>query len=856
MNSSGVLLFTNDSGGAAASSGYVNEEFLDTVRPGSNNVGFSSTLARNPLAASFGDDLSTKWMAKTLFIKDMVLVEDRAMWISSRPTYKVVWNESLPGVEGYAFGSLQLDGTTERRRLLLSAIGDGFGVGGIVRRVVWLLQPVSGTGTCAQRVDGAGSVTHTFGGASIAAINGAKPAYMGFVHAATNETRDIHDYRITANQASTLAVYGAIVYFEVAGSGVDINPGTQYQNKAAVTVPVGSTLAFPNGITTLVGGKAGIYVTPTGGVGITTTQLPLISSNGIGTINTNLVNLNTGSGTSFLQGSVVFIPTASTHYLGQVLSVSGDVLTVAPTLPFGISNACSVLFQAGATYSISTTLHQEAFNYSADLAGQALNASFIAVGASGTVFQYNYFDPNQRFMVWGPSLAMNFGSSLASTLGNTLGFQFRGQSNYIQLDGRFSALEAEFIVGPSASLNYTLSIDGLATVAFNENVAGQGTIRRTIMTNGAWGNHTVRLSHGAGGTQTLLTRFIGYEPRFNGPTLGLLAEIPLFATYIQRSGLGATESALGNVQRKYIQQLYLANSGWTGSAADTGNVPGGNLAISNAVNDRINFSYFGTRCAVLGSTFASLQITIDGANGGSQLNTWLGSGLTLGFHSLVITNLGPATSLRVSAIDFLCPVGEVKSVANYDPLPEQAQFPRVYQGGLEPVGARTGDVWEQSLTPPVAYQRLYNSWQRVQPFIPAVYASAVTNTAQALSSTPVTLTFDSVIVDNRNALNAATGQFRVPEPGRYRVCGVVQTSTVSGVRQVNANLLLNSVAVRSSVTYNDTTAGSSFPRGTLDFVVTAGLSDLLEIQVSITDTGTIDPSAPARTIITFERLGP
>lgn len=799
MNSSGVLLFTNDSGGGAASSGYVNDEFLDTVLPPTNNIGFSSTLARNPLGTSFGNDLSTKWMSKTLYIKDLVQVQDRSKWISNRPTYSIVWNETFPGVGGYAFGNLQVDGTSERRRLLLSSVGDGFGVGGIIRRVVWLLQPISGTGTCAQSIDGTGGVTHTFGGASTVSSIGQKPSYIGYVSGSTNQTRDIHDYRITANQANTLAVYGAIVYFEVAGSGIDVNPGVQYQNKAAITVPVGSTLAFPGSVGSLNGGKAGVYVTNTGGVGFTTTLQPEVSANGIGTINTNLINLNTGSGTSFIQGSALFLPTATTHYLGLATSVSGDVLTVAPTLPFGVSNLCSIIFQAGYTFAISSTLHQESFNFNASFAEQALNASFIFEGATGTGFQYNYFDPEGKYAVWGPSLIASYGSSVFSGLGNTLGLRFIGQSMYIQVDGRFSALEAEFIVGNSASLNYTLAIDGLANVAFNENVAGQGIIRRTIMTNGQFGNHSVRISHGAGGTQTLLTRLIGYEPRFRGETLGLLAEIPVYGTFIIRNSLSSTQMALGNVQRKYIQQLYATPTGWTGAAADSGGVPGGNLAISSATNDRISFSYFGTRCAVLGATFASLGIVIDGANGGSQLNTWLGSGLTLGFHSLVITNLGAATSLRVSAIDFLSPVGEVKSLANFSSFADQDKMPRVFQGAMEPQGARTGDIWEQEPTNKVAFQKLFGGWQRIGAgMVGAAYGST---TSQLLpSGSYVNLsTMDVQLYDpDRVGIQGATFAFRIPSDGDYLIGTQVSfQNNASGIRQLDVEVVGTGDAART-----------------------------------------------------------
>ncbi len=780
MSSEGILLFGNDSGGGGAGSEYEKQNFVDTSVPANSNVGFSSTASRNPFNAFFGNDGAPKWMSKTLYIQDMVVVEDRSLWINGRTTYKIIWNESFPGVNGYAFGNVNVGGNVESKYLNINFVGDGFGVGGVIRRVQWLVKPsTGGTATAAQSVDGSGIGNIDFSSAVSGSTTQGKAIYNAYTHASTNETRDIHDYRLSANQAGNLIVYGVVVYFEVPASGIDCFAGNLFLDKTLLS-PVGTTLAFPTaGTSNFLGGKAGVFLTQQAGFGITTSLVQDLQTPAIGNSLTNLVNVNSGLGGSFPQGTAIWCQNGATHYLGAVLSRSGDVLTVGPTLTQGVSNILHALFQAGHTFAISSTLFQQSWDYSPGVNQEP---------AQGPTFVFSrglldYSDPQQRFRVWGATISMafatgnslSFNSSPTLTIlpGLTMGIAFpAAASGFIQIDGFMSGLELEFAAGISGSLNHTLVIDGLVTTSLNETLGGAGLFRKTVFTNGGYGWHSVRITAGAGSTQTMITRALAYEPSLtNGPTLGILAEIPLYMTFIQRDSAGATQIAFGNVQRLYADNLYWRGS-WARSLSNLGNAAGGVIYTSTNVGDIMQFSYFGTRYLITGvAAAASMTVAVNGVTDtGFTLNSWAGTGLTLGFQTVVLTSR-VVTSKSVAAVDFYSPVGQVENLQAFTPTPEDAIGVRFFSQTSPPSGARPGDIWELDKNNSVAFQHIFGGWKRLNIGNPSCYVSNYATTFAVADNTEAPAQADTLNFDPYGMVTTigagATLTFTIPADGDY-----------------------------------------------------------------------------------------
>src|SRR4051812_42957796 len=102
------MLFTNDAGAAGGAIDYVKDVFSDVSLPPSSNSGLTDTASTNPLSDSFANDDVPRFAQKTLFIKDLVLIEDRSRWVLGKPTYRVIWNEDSPNVSGYVFGNISI----------------------------------------------------------------------------------------------------------------------------------------------------------------------------------------------------------------------------------------------------------------------------------------------------------------------------------------------------------------------------------------------------------------------------------------------------------------------------------------------------------------------------------------------------------------------------------------------------------------------------------------------------------------------------------------------------------------------------------------------------------------------------
>lgn len=799
--SEGILLFENASGaGSAGTSEYVKDEFQDTALPASSNSGFSSTVSTNPLNQYFGNSVCPRWMTKTLWIKDLQVVDNKSLWINNKPTYKIIFHEDFQGVEGYCYGAASLNINNESRSVLLNGINDAIGVGGIIRRVQWLVKPgVSGsTNTATKYLDGSNGSTIDFTGiasnSTYALRNDfAEVVYNAFTHATSDETRNIHDYRLIANQSGNLNVYGVVVYFNIDGSGLDLPGGDVYNDKNKLS-PSGTSLAFPAGYSTFLGGKMGVFISSAGTFGLTSSFIPEYSAQCTGASGTNLLSVATGVGGSFPQGTGVYVQSGSTHYLGMVTQQSGDVLTVSPTLAFGLSNVCRSLLQAGYTFSLGASIWQESFNYSPNLNEGWIQASTPVRGSTvvPVLNLLQFSDPQLRYRATGFTLSYTAGSAFSSALsGTTYGLQLSSTSLF-NFEGRASAMDFEFMVGSSSILHATFIIDGIAVTSLNESINSPSIIRRRIFTNAGMGWHSVQMSLGSSLGQVALTKVVGYEPKlFNGPTLGALAEIPIYQTLIIKNNVGASSVAFGNIQRLFADNLYLKlgggdNQGWQFSSGSGATMAGGVIAAATDAADSMQLTYFGTQFAVIG-TGGSFSITFDGSPvAGASLNTWLQTSATLGFHTVVVTentNDALGADLQISAVDYFSPVSEIKSLLKLTPTDLQSKAVSFYNQASEPTVARPGDIWQNG---PLAYQKLFGGWQRVNANQPLCIVGA-TATQNFATSANIYKNFAYSYYDPFGMKGNEGGSFwfAVPSDGHYLVSANVQWSAnATGIRSM------------------------------------------------------------------------
>src|SRR5882762_2000559 len=102
--SANITLFQSDpnnsSGGAAD---YVIDNFRDTSNPATTD-----NANTNPLSLFFVNSDTPQYQAKTLFVKDLVLISDRTKWIKNKPTYIVEFTETSPQIVGYVYGNVRL----------------------------------------------------------------------------------------------------------------------------------------------------------------------------------------------------------------------------------------------------------------------------------------------------------------------------------------------------------------------------------------------------------------------------------------------------------------------------------------------------------------------------------------------------------------------------------------------------------------------------------------------------------------------------------------------------------------------------------------------------------------------------
>lgn len=689
-------LFTNDSGAAGGAIDYVKDAFTDISLPANSNSGFSTSILKNPLSYSYTNDDCPRYGVKTLFVKDMVLLEDRSKWFQDRPTYEIIWTESFPAVKAYCYGFARIGKTTDGAYVALNAGTSGFGVGGVIRRAGFLFNATT-TSTVDTYVDGVLGTVFTVGAAPGLQISSRPRKQLLKVHSATNETKDIHDYQVRPGAPTSGAdveqqVYGVVVYFENTGYNIDCFPGTTYVDKSKITTNSISVLNLPT-YSNQIGGRSVIYKTNNSGYSSVTNPIPTLQSAATGTNGANTLNLTTGTGASFKAGYGVISSFGTSYYLGSIVSMSTDVATVAPVLGFAISGPIYRAWSAGTSLQINPSLMTLGYSYNTNEKG----------------FSNSFFDEDGRYSVWG----FNFGTSQLST-GTTLNVTYisplmlvplTGGTGLLQIDGYFSALELETF-GVTGSFQATFGINGIPCVSINQGVTG--LLKKTIVTDMGPGWNSVQIGIGASTARFGIKAINFYQnSRSLGVSSGLLSEFDTLQTFINSQSVNATTIAPGTYRRQYADALGFSPSTWTRSIGAT--AAGGIMYSTSTAGATFAMQFFGKNYALIGaagagtgtSFVASLDgNTIAGVSAGNFFNQ-MNIGATEGFHTLAISQ--KAGTLLIAAFDYTRTQGEFKSLQNpiipasnkiVDPDPEVLS--EVWVTGSVGVGSTNSRIWKFS----------------------------------------------------------------------------------------------------------------------------------------------------------------
>lgn len=609
-------LFTTESAGASEGSGqYVQDVFRDVVLPASNNTGLTDNATTNPIGALVGNADVPRYAHKTLWVKDLVLIEDRSKWVSGAPTYRIIWHEDFPAAVGY-FSPDEISGSSGdylrtvsynnyRRTEIFSPDGCRAGVTGKIRRMLTL----SGSGNILSSV----------------------------------ESNDLHTFTI-----GDINFAGVVVYYENATTDVAAGPGTTYVNKTAATTTSETNVALP-GFGSSLGGVGVLSKASGGAYSFATTGASTVTSIAQGSIGTNLLNVSLNHGASFPAGSGIVVDQGGgSYYVGGVQSVSTDTLTVYPTLPFGISQAVYRSWVAGQSLAISATTM-----YLAD------SIDFSAFGGLTTPF----FDGRGKWAAW----ATNCGITTLSQ-GSTAPFYrtalgIFGQTGYINVQGQFSAAEFEVVNfgGGGATFGATISINGVPAFSIMDDtygIEGGGyaptVFKQTVFSEagGGWNAFNIGFDPATAVSNFAITKVNLYRRRGLGASYGNLAALETFQAFADRS-LSATLMALGTAGRVYGDQLQFVGN-WSRT---TGTGPSQVEYRGSTTNCTFTQYYYGKNFAILGTAPSGATLALDGAGIALTFNQMI-SVASEGWHTVAYSHRS-GTSI-IQAFDFTGSRGEIR----------------------------------------------------------------------------------------------------------------------------------------------------------------------------------------------------
>lgn len=638
------LIFTNNSGAGGGTSSYVSDTLPDYTFQPTTNTGFSSTISNNPWNNNYSNSDLAQYGAKYLPIKDLVLLTDRSRWINGKQTYQVIFYENYPQVQCYIFGNVQVSYPGGQTSVLVKTIGDGISVNGVIRQVAFVLQPNSAaTATAQVVVDGSNEATTVDFSAYTSAAPAIQPSgvFSAYLHNTTQETYNIHDIRLIANQAGTLQIGGIVVYFQSPNAVIDQFPGTSYINKLKVATSVGVSLPVPSFGSSL-GGNGLIYKTSIGGYTMSALSATTIASTASGSSGTNLLSMATGTGASLLAGYGMILSQGTSTYIGSIASISTDTLTMGNTLGFGTSTIASIYtaWKGGPSFAINASLMSLA--YSVDFSRMnPING-----------FSQTIFDPQGQYAFWGYNIG------ITQIDGNQCAV-FLGASGFMQMDGYYSACEIETL--GNGVFAATLSINGFGS--WSQNAGQTGSVKKTVFTDAGPGWNSFNVGAGASIGLIGIQRINLYQrQRDLSVSYGFLTDFDICQTYTNRDACNASLMALGGNRRVYADQIYFKNT-WTRGVTWT--VPGGVYYQGASTNGSFSFQYYGQQFGIVGTLNTGSTLTLDGI-GMSLSPSGMQSVATLGFHTVAYFG-GTA---QISAIDFINPVWRSRVDANLTPLPK------------------------------------------------------------------------------------------------------------------------------------------------------------------------------------------
>ena len=693
--SANITLFQSEpQSGAGGTGQYVIDNFKDVSNPATNNTSLTDNSNTNPENQLFANNDTPQYSTKTLFIKDLVLLQDRSKWISNKPTYLVEFTENYPGVVAYVFGNVRVRNQRNYVDVVVKNINDGMIVTGTFRNLSWgVNQNTTATSTSAQFTDNVSLGTNiSFGNAASGVDNQGVNTFLFIKHATSLLSNDLHTVQINANQYNTLAIHAIQVYVENNNQNIQCFPGTTYVNKTNVVTTVGVGVTLPI-ITGLVG--ADTLVTKTAGsvYQLNTLEGNYINTVGIGSSGTNLVNVSTGQGASFPIGSGVVAVNGTSYYIGTVNSVSTDTLTVFPTLSFGLSGLFYKSWSAGPTFAVGSTLYGLATSIDLTEQNNFSNADGFAKSSTGN---YYYSDPYLQYRIWGSGLSQ-------SNIEGYPGITFQGATTgFFQIDGFFAAAQIEYVA--NGILNATFVINGVPAYSVNEGATG--TFLKTIITDSGPTWNTIQIQPGTSLSAVSFTRIDLFNRVNPGITLGVLADFQTAVTKVYKYTHSATQMSLGSWQRIYGDNLYF-NGGWIRGTTTT---VAGNVFYAGSTNScDLKLNYFGNDFAIIGSFGTSSVVLLDGASQGVIANNvFQVAGTT--FHTLELQ--AQSGTFIISAVDFLRPqTRELNNRQNTLPRAELVNLPQqVFFQSDTPREARDGALWAKDVNTGIAYLKMGKRW--------------------------------------------------------------------------------------------------------------------------------------------------
>lgn len=694
----GLVYFNNGGGSGSGSNEYDKDVFKDITVAANSNTGFSNIPAKNPLGAFFLNDDLPKYSVKTLWIKNISLIQNRSLWINNKPTYQILFDEQWPGVYAYAAGDIRARNNNNGISLDIRQIDDIFGLSGVIRRVMFLVEPSGlATATADILVDGVDTTRDiTVSNSSASTNTNGYNKFSAFVHGSSNEDKEIHDYRITPNQQDAISVVGVIVYYQNASSDIDLFPGSTYVNKdkkttTSITTAGFTTISSPTGANTL------IYKTPSDtyaqDVLLAQTQI----TTGSGSATSTSIDVTTGHGASFMAGYGIAAGAGSTYYVGTVTNISTDTLTVSPSLPFNLVGATlHKLWYAGTTVTIGTTYYSLKYSLDAQLMNVLNNPNGFGLTGTGNFY---YSTKEQDARVWGRNI-------LNAEINGYAGLAFSSTVNgFIQVDGYFSAAEIE-VVG-AGFLDYSASVNGVAsTYAYAATLLT--TSKFTVFSEAGPGWNSFNIVQGTSFTNCVITKINLYSFSNNGITFGKLASYSDIGSQISRGTLSASMMQIGTHRRVYADSLFLQGS-WV--LGQTFTAAGGNFYYGSSTNSKILFQWYGKDIALIGTAASAATLVIDGLGSANTFNSMI-SIASEGFHTLEYTVGSGATAL-IAAIDYTRTRDEFINLQNtyYDPT--LSNLPKVYEQTVTPGVIPPGSIWGLDPDQSSVWMYLFNRWYKL-----------------------------------------------------------------------------------------------------------------------------------------------